>query len=253
MALNKSQGLQLFQGEITAQHHKDVEVTFKHVKYPCEHLKGSKTGQLYLTNFRVLFVNGKKNDMLQTFSMPFKLIKDFEIKQPMFGANYLEGKILAEDGGGWQGSAKFEIVFKAGGAIEVGQSLVKLAKNPQMMYISRQPMIFSPGATVLTTTPVAQNGYYPAQQLYAPPSNGYQPYAPPPNGYQPTAPPAYNMPSASNPGMPQPYPQPYPQPPYNGMGNDAKAAEAMASSSLPPGYTTAVAQPPPYDAGKKNQ
>lgn len=242
MSLNKSQGLQLFQGEITAQHHKDVEITFKHVKYPCEHLKGTKTGQLYLTNFRVFFVNGKSNDMLQTFSMPFKLIKDFEIKQPMFGANYLEGKILAEDGGGWQGSAKFEIVFKAGGAIEVGQSLVKMAKNPQMMYISHQPMIYSPGATVLTTTPVAQNGYYPPQQPYA---------APPPNGYQPTAPPAYNMPSASNPQMPQPYPQPYPQ--YNGTANDAKAAEAMASSSLPPGYTSAVAQPPPYDAGKKNQ
>ena len=31
--------------------------------------------------------------------MPFPKIKDFEIKQPMFGANYLQGRILAEPDG----------------------------------------------------------------------------------------------------------------------------------------------------------
>ncbi|XP_039259645.1 WW domain-binding protein 2-like [Styela clava] len=235
MSINRSAGLQLFQGELTVQQHKDVELKFKKVKYSSEHLKGSKVGQLYLTNFRAFFVNSKTNDMLQNFSMPFKLIKDFEIKQPVFGANHLEGKIMAEEGGGWQGSAEFEMTFKAGGAIEVGESLIKMAKNPRMMYIAQ------PAPIIVTGVPQGM----PIQPGYAPPPMGYQPTAPPLYSQYPTQPP-YNQ------GPPIP---PYPaEPSY--QPTDPKSQEAMASGSsyLPPGYSAPAQNPPSYyDTTKKDQ
>lgn len=175
--------------------------------------------------------------------MPFTLIKDFEIKQPVFGANHLEGKILAEEGGGWQGSAEFEMSFKAGGAIEVGQELIKLAKNPRAMYIAQPTVIF--GAA---PPPVAP---YPSAPGYAPPPVAPYPsapsYAPPPAGYNPVAPPMYTPSYPPQPGINQYPPQP--------QAMETKAQEAFASGSnyLPPGYSNPAGNPPPYDSSKKNQ
>lgn len=242
MSMNRSVGLQLGEGEIIVQRHKDVEISFKKSKYSCEHLKGTKHGHLYLTNYRMFFVNDKKNDMLQNFSMPFTLIKDFEIKQPVFGANHIEGKVLSEQGGGWQGSAEFEMTFKAGGAVEVGQELVKLAKNPRAMYIAQPTIVFS-----ATPPHPSAPGYG-----YAPPPVAPYPtapsYGPPPAGYSPVAPPAYSSSYTPQNGVNH-YP-PQPQPPL-----DPKAQEAYASGSsyLPPGYGNPAGNPPPYDSSKKNQ
>lgn len=36
---------------------------------------------------------------MQSFVMPFYLLKDCEIKQPVFGANYIKGTVKAEAGG----------------------------------------------------------------------------------------------------------------------------------------------------------
>lgn len=36
---------------------------------------------------------------MQSFMMPFYLMKDCEIKQPVFGANYIKGAVKAEAGG----------------------------------------------------------------------------------------------------------------------------------------------------------
>lgn len=41
----------------------------------------------------------KGKDALQSFMMPFYLLKDCEIKQPVFGANYIKGTVKAEAGG----------------------------------------------------------------------------------------------------------------------------------------------------------
>lgn len=38
---------------------------------------------------------------MQSFVMPFYLLKDCEIKQPVFGANYIKGTVKAEAGGGY--------------------------------------------------------------------------------------------------------------------------------------------------------
>lgn len=41
----------------------------------------------------------KGKDPLQSFMMPFYLIKGCEVKQPVLGANYVKGTISAEPGG----------------------------------------------------------------------------------------------------------------------------------------------------------
>jgi len=48
--------------------------------------------------FQVIFVS-KGKDALQSFGMAFYLLKDYEIKQPVFGANYIKGTVKAEAGG----------------------------------------------------------------------------------------------------------------------------------------------------------
>lgn len=47
---------------------------------------------------QVIFV-AKGRDALQSFMMPFYLIKGCEIKQPVLGANYIKGTVNAEPGG----------------------------------------------------------------------------------------------------------------------------------------------------------
>jgi len=38
-------------------------------------------------------------DALQSFSMPFFVMHGLELEQPVFGANYIKGKVHAEAGG----------------------------------------------------------------------------------------------------------------------------------------------------------
>lgn len=47
---------------------------------------------------QVIFL-AKGRDALQSFMMPFYLIKGCEIKQPVLAANYIKGTINAEPGG----------------------------------------------------------------------------------------------------------------------------------------------------------
>lgn len=47
---------------------------------------------------QVIFV-AKGRDALQSFMMPFYLIKGCEVKQPVLGANYIKGTVNAEPGG----------------------------------------------------------------------------------------------------------------------------------------------------------
>lgn len=47
---------------------------------------------------QVIFVT-KGKEALQSFMMPFYLIKGCEVKQPVLGANYIKGTVSAEPGG----------------------------------------------------------------------------------------------------------------------------------------------------------
>jgi len=51
-----------------------------------------------------------------------------ELEQPVFGANYIKGKVRAQPNGNWVGEAKFKLQFNSGGAIEFGQAMLKVAQ-----------------------------------------------------------------------------------------------------------------------------
>jgi len=239
MSINRSSGpgvLNFWDGEVAIQEHSNVQVVFKKNTHSNEHLKGTKQGKVYLTNYRVIFRTKSSKDMLQELSMPFKQIKDFEIKQPVFGANFLYGKLIAEPNGGWQGSVLFEMSFKDGGAIELGQKLMDLATKPlQPMYMAATihfaqsaPYQYGPG------------GAYPPQHFVpgAPLDNNQPHMYPPP-------PPPYQMPSSNQ------HQPPYP-PSYNSgyPPTTASAPPQQPGSSLPPGYDP-YQTPPAYNPDYK--
>uniref|UniRef100_A0A6I8PLN4 GRAM domain-containing protein n=1 Tax=Ornithorhynchus anatinus TaxID=9258 RepID=A0A6I8PLN4_ORNAN len=107
---------------------KDVELSFSDVTGKPEAFKGTKKGALFLTPYRMIFVT-KGKDAMQSFMMPFYLVKNCSIEQPLLSANYIKGTISAEAGGGWEGQASFKLSFSSGGAIEFGQMMMQAATN----------------------------------------------------------------------------------------------------------------------------
>uniref|UniRef100_A0A3B3QIJ8 WW domain binding protein 2 n=1 Tax=Paramormyrops kingsleyae TaxID=1676925 RepID=A0A3B3QIJ8_9TELE len=130
MALNKncseSGGVIINNSESVLMTYENVELVFSDTETLPEAFRKSKKGSVYLTPYRVIFL-AKGRDALQSFMMPFYLMKNCEVKQPVLGANYIKGTVSAEPGGGWEGSATFKLVFNAGGAIEFGQYMLQVA------------------------------------------------------------------------------------------------------------------------------
>lgn len=49
--------------------------------------------------FQVIFNAASSKESMQSFSMPFFCMREIELEQPIFGANYIKGRINAEQGG----------------------------------------------------------------------------------------------------------------------------------------------------------
>lgn len=252
MALNKnnseSGGVIINNSESVLMNYDNVELAFNDADSLPEAFRKSKKGSVYMTPYRVIFL-AKGRDALQSFMMPFYLMKGCEVKQPVLGANYIKGTVSAEPGGGWEGSATFKIIFAAGGAIEFGQYMLQVAAQASR----GQPVTGGFGGC-----PYMANGAY----AYPPPANGMHPAGPPP-GYTYSTPPAagvyypthqaFEGPAAYMP--PPPYSAPLgQQPPHDPdlpstPAAEAKAAEAAASScaTLPPTHVYLPQdKPPPY-------
>lgn len=93
--------------------------------------KGVKQGRIYLTTHRVIFNTKNPKDPLQSFSSPFISMSDVELEQPVFGANYIKGKIRAQPNGNFTGETKFKMSFKSGGCIDFAQALLRAASMAQ--------------------------------------------------------------------------------------------------------------------------
>ncbi|XP_069053214.1 postacrosomal sheath WW domain-binding protein [Lepisosteus oculatus] len=265
MALNKNHsqngGVVIFNGESVLKECKDVELSFSEVTSKTDAFRGTKKGTIYLTPYRLVFVSRGK-DVLQSFMMPFYLVKGCSIEQPVFAANYIRGTVKAEPGGGWEGQANFKLSFNSGGAIEFGQLMFKVATNA-----SRTPPAQSGGPSFGYCPPGGvSNGYgpAPAPSMYPyappPPANGFYPAPPPAQGnmgypYPPPAAGAYPSAPPMNPAY-MPPPPPYPGPPsaapssWTPPAGNSKAAEAAASAYYNPSNPHSVYmpmdQPPPY-------
>lgn len=93
--------------------------------------KGTKQGSVYLTTHRMIFNAKRFEDMMKSFSFPFICLNEVEVEQPMFGANYIRGKVRAQPDGNFVGEAKFKLIFKSGGAIEFAQAMLRAAHMAQ--------------------------------------------------------------------------------------------------------------------------
>ncbi|XP_013386870.1 WW domain-binding protein 2 [Lingula anatina] len=246
MSLNTAHangGVLIYCGERILIYYDNVEVSLESEGGPVPQFKGNKKGRLYLTTHRVIFNNRNNKDVLQSFSMPFFCMKQLELEQPVFGANYIKGKVVAEQNGNWQGIAKFKMWFNSGGAIEFGQAMLEAGRLANRNRPPQPPPYFPPAGPFYQAPPPA----------YAPPGEplyGFVPYqtfptAPPADGvYMTEAPPPY-------PGI-DPNLRPPPYPPQQNNSADAKAAEAAASAYngayYDPGNPHNVYMPPPQGA-----
>lgn len=106
--------------------------------------KGTKQGRIYLTTHRVIFNTKNPKDQLQSFSSPFVSMNDVELEQPVFGANYIKGKIRAQENGGFTGETKFKMIFKSGGCIDFGQALLRAASMAQRNNNGMAPPPYTP-------------------------------------------------------------------------------------------------------------
>ncbi|XP_049740498.1 postacrosomal sheath WW domain-binding protein isoform X3 [Elephas maximus indicus] len=115
-------------GESVLKQCKDVVLSFPHQPGESDLFRGTKKGTLFLTSFRVIFLtlHSVSNPML-SFMMPFNLIRDCTVEQPLFAPNYIKGTITAAPGGGWEGQATFKLSFRKGGAIEFSQLMTQAA------------------------------------------------------------------------------------------------------------------------------
>ncbi|NWS56165.1 WBP2 protein, partial [Chunga burmeisteri] len=255
MALNRNHseggGVIVNNSENVLMTYDHIEITFSDIEPMPDAFKGTKKGTVFLTPYRVIFVS-KGKDAMQSFMMPFYLLKDCEIKQPVFGANYIKGTVKAEAGGGWEGSATFKMTFSAGGAIEFGQRMLQVASQVSRGEIPN-------GAYGYSYMPNGSYAFAPAA------ANGGYPYPPPPPEFYP-GPPAVDGDMGYMQLPPPPYPGPM-EPPVSGPdlpatpAAEAKAAEAAASAYYSPVnphnvyMPTEQPPPPPYfpPEDKKNQ
>nr|KAF6286986.1 WW domain binding protein 2 [Pipistrellus kuhlii] len=236
MALNKNHseggGVIVNNTESILMSYEHVELTFSDMKNVPEAFKGTKKGTVYLTPYRVIFLS-KGKDAMRSFMMPFYLTKDCEIKQPVFGANYIKGTVQAEAGGGWEGSASYKLTFMAGGAIEFGQRMLQVASQASRgeappgaygySYLPSGPYVFPP--------PVA-NGMYPCPPGY--------PYPAPPPEFYPGPP---MMDGAM--GYVQPPPPPYPGPMEPPVSGPAVPSPSPTVTPLAPPRHPASVTPSP--------
>uniref|UniRef100_A0A8P0S6Z5 WBP2 N-terminal like n=1 Tax=Canis lupus familiaris TaxID=9615 RepID=A0A8P0S6Z5_CANLF len=169
----------------------DVDLSFPRQPEGCSLFNGTKRGTLFLTSYRVIFVTSHAvNDPMFSFMMPFELMSNCTIEQPVFAANFIKGIIQAAPDGGWEGQATFKLSFRKGGAIEFAQLMMKAASAAYPFVVYGPPQAgYGP----------PEVGYGPSQAGYGPSQGGYgQPpgvYGIPPAGYG--ALPAGNEASAS--------------------------------------------------------
>lgn len=237
MSLNTADspgGIVLFAGELILLYTDGVQIT---CEGPCaQGFKGLKSGRLYLTTHRMIFFNSNTKDAMRSFSLPFVNVSDLQLKQPLFGANYIQGTVKAEPNGNWSGTCDFKLYFNKGGAIEFGRAMMS-AMNKTNQY--RVDVIMAPagGMGVLQAAPP---GTY-----MAPPGANY--------GFQlpynvfPSAPPANSVFVGQ---APPPYPGVTGPPPQPGVGVPVGGAQG-ASYAFPATQQQQQQGPPP--AGFKEQ
>lgn len=204
--------------------------------------RGSKQGRVYLTTHRMIFNNKKASDPMQSFSFPFVTLTDVQLEQPVFGANYIKGKVRAQENGNWTGEAKFKLIFKHGGAIDYGQAMLRAAAMAQRNAGTAPPPPYTPPGGGWYAAPPPAYTPNPYNYGWVPPSTVF-PDQPAPNSiYMHDSPPPYpgiitGPPQQGYPHPQQGYPHPqqgYPNQGYPQQGYPQQAYPPQNGSPYPP-------------------
>lgn len=177
----------------------------------------------------MIFNNVANTDNLQSFSAPFVSMSDVEIEQPVFGANFLKGKVAAQENGNFTGQIKFKLLFKKGGAIDFGQAMLRAAAMAQRNAHNQAPPPY---------TPPTGSWYQAPPPAYTPNPQGYYGWLPNTQNF-PNGPPPDGVFMTDN---PPPYPginpsvQPGQQPPNNYPSSPPGYSNGYNGGSYSPGY-----------------
>lgn len=206
-------------------------------------------------------------------------MNEVKLEQPTFGANYIKGIIAAQQNGGFTGEVKVKLSFKAGGAIDFGQAMLRaasMAKNnsggyapppyepPTGNFYAVPPPAYTPTANAYGWLP-----HNPAFTTGPDPNTVYMHDQPPPYpGVNPTPSqqPAFN-PHYPQPGNPDPfgqqqnngfpYNQPYGQAPPQGIYPNIPTQPGFPGYAPQPQYPGQSAMgwqnPPAYNSLDKKQ
>uniref|UniRef100_A0AC34QT17 GRAM domain-containing protein n=1 Tax=Panagrolaimus sp. JU765 TaxID=591449 RepID=A0AC34QT17_9BILA len=227
-------GVLLFQGEGILVYCKKVDMLFEANSNPVFDRK-TLSGAVYLTTHRVIFMNQGAGN-LRSFTMPFFCMRNVRLEQPVFGANYMKGTALAQDGGNFQGDVLWRMTFPKGGCIEFGQALLRATDMASYVRPFNAPPPYVP----------TNAGYqYQAPPCYSPNNPEFQRAAntfrePPPNVYVYEQPPPY-------PGIFSDAPQ---QPPQSYANNAPYPAGQVAPGNLPYPAGPTPYPNPPYPTGQ---
>lgn len=205
---------------------------------------------------------------MKSFSAPFVSMNEVKLEQPTFGANYIKGIIAAQQNGGFTGEVKFKMSFKAGGAIDFGQAMLRaasMAKNnaggyapppyepPTGNWYQAPPPAYTPTATAYGWLP-----NNPAFTTGPDPNTVYMHDQPPPypginSGPQPAFNPHYPAPGTADPfgqqnggnpyGGANPYSQPQPQGIYPNIPPTQPGYPTPGYPSSQPGYPPQTGYP----------
>uniref|UniRef100_A0A8C0XS41 GRAM domain-containing protein n=1 Tax=Castor canadensis TaxID=51338 RepID=A0A8C0XS41_CASCN len=223
----------------------NVELSFPQSPQGSNLFSGTKRGTLFLTSYRVIFVTSRSaSDPMLSFMMPFDLMKNCTVEQPVFGANYIKGTIQAAPDGGWEGQATFKLVFKKGGAIHFAQLMMQAA-TAVIVYGALPAGYGVPSRGYGTPAPgygVPPPGYGAPLPGYGTPPPGYG--APPP-GYR-ASPAIYGAPPPAYGAPPPGYGVP---PPMYGTPPPRYEAPSPGYEDSPAGIE---ARPVGYGAGHSN-
>ncbi|XP_031214060.1 postacrosomal sheath WW domain-binding protein isoform X1 [Mastomys coucha] len=257
MAVNQNhtvdrRGAAIPHGESLLKKCSDVDLSFPQYPPGSNLFSGTKKGALFLTSYRVIFVTSRSdNDPMLSFTMPFHLMNNCTVEQPIFGANYIKGTIQAAPDGGWEGSATFKIVFRKGGAIDFAQLMAKAA-SAAAQGVPLRVASFWMGPLGIYVITGDRNIYAPQayQVAYGAPPAGYgvppAGYGAPPAGYG-APPPRYDV---LPPGFGSPPPLYVATPMGYGVPPPGYGPPLVRYGSPPPGYGAPTmeygAQPPRY-------
>ncbi|XP_044634708.2 postacrosomal sheath WW domain-binding protein [Equus asinus] len=221
-------------GESVLQQCQEVYLSFPQQPEGSNLFSGTKRGTLFLTSYRVIFVTlPSVNDPMLSFMMPFDLISNWTLEQPVFAANYIKGTIQAAPDGGWEGQATFKLSFRKGGAVQFAQLMMKAASAAA----SGVPLgsvtcwFGAPGLSVVT----CQGSMMGTQQMPGP-AYPVVVYGPPPAGYG-TPPVGYGAPPPGYGVLPAGYGAPpvgYRAPPAGHGAPPAGHGVLLAGNEAPP-------------------